>query len=277
MDLLVKVRRLESRIARTLESAAERVSGSGVRSPLEVIHDVLDALEQAVVAAGRGRRVFPYNTITVLLAAASPEARSRYEAVVDDRPTLRERILDRLRSTGAEVDDVDVKVAFAPQARADWKAAHFHVEFARVTAPLETVTVAQPARDPLEITILNGTALEPTYTLNLAHIDLGRGIDVRDTRNHLLRTNHVAFTEGDGDINKSVSRRHAHITCDPASGDYRIFDDGSAHGTSVLRNGSAIVVRSGSRGVRLRDGDEIALGEARVRVSRPSGRSKVRG
>lgn len=274
MDLLVKVRRLESRIARTLEGAAERVSGTGCRSPLEVIHDVTAAIEQEVMGAGRGRRVFPYNSVTVLLAAASPEARSRYEALVEDRPTLRERILDRLRSTGADVRDVDVKVAYAPQAGADWTCPDFHVEFARVTRPLEVVAVKPSAGDPIDITLLNGTASAPTYTLNLARIDIGRGADVRDTRNRLLRTNHVAFTDGDGEVNRSVSRRHAHITRDAASGDYRIFDDGSALGTSVLRNGSAIVVRNGSRGVRLRDGDEIALGEARVRVNWPGGRRR---
>jgi pSer/pThr/pTyr-binding forkhead associated (FHA) protein len=175
-----------------------------------------------------------------------------------------------------EVPDVDVRVAYVSQAHTDWKAADFHVEFARVTAPLEIVTVNPPARDPIEITILNGTASESIYTLNLARIDLGRGVDVRDTRNQLLRINHVAFTDGDDEINRSVSRRHAHITRDPASGDVRIFDDGSAQGTSVLRNGSAFVVRSGSRGVRLRDGDEVALGEARVRVSRPNGGLKGR-
>lgn len=268
MDLLVKVRRLESRIARTLESAAERVSGAGRRSPLEVIHGVTEAVEQEVMAAGRGRRVFPYNSVTVRIAAPSPEARSRYEALVEDRPTLRERILDRLRSTGADVRDVTVDVAYAPAAGANWTSPDFHVEFARVTPPPQIVEVSPPTRDPIDIAILEGTASRPAYTLNLARIDIGRGVEVRDTRDRLLRTNHVAFTEGDDDVNRSVSRRHAHITCDPASGDYRLFDDGSALGTSVLRNGSAIAVRSGSRGVRLGDGDEIALGKARVRVNR---------
>lgn len=266
MDLFLTVRRLETRIARTLEGAAERVSGSGERSPLEVIHDVVDAVEQELVAVGRGRRVFPYNSVRVLLAAPSPDARRRYEVLVEDRPTLRERMLDRLNAAGADVSDLDVQVAYASEARDDWKATDFHVEFACVTRVLESVAVEPAPRSSIELTVLVGTASERTCTLDLARIDLGRGVDVRDTRNHLLRTNHVAFTEGDDEINRSVSRRHAHITCDPATGCWRIFDDGSAQGTSVLRNGSAIVVRNGSRGVRLRDGDEIALGEARVRV-----------
>jgi predicted component of type VI protein secretion system len=63
-----------------------------------------------------------------------------------------------------------------------------------------------------------------------------------------------------------VSRRHAHITAGPEPDCWRIHDDGSAHGTSVLRNGATIAVRTGARGIRLRDGDEIVLGEARIRV-----------
>jgi hypothetical protein len=269
VDIYTKARRLETKIARTLDSAAQRVMGSAARDPLEVIHAVVELAEQEVQPAGRGQRVFPYNSVTVTLAAASPAARARYEAVLDCAPTLRDRLLQQLRSTGAEVLDIDVNLAYAREAQAGWTAPDFHVEFARVAAAVGIIAPEVPARDPIELTVVHGTTQQPTYSLALTHIDLGRGRDVRDTRNHLLRTNHVAFTEGAGGVNTSVSRRHAHVTCDSASGDYRIYDDGSAHGTHVLRNGSTIVVRSGSRGIRLRDGDEIALGEARVRVYVP--------
>ena len=160
MDLFMKARRLESRIARTIESAAQRVggsSGSSSRTPLEVMHAVTDAVEEEVVSAGGGRRLFPYNSVTVLLAAASADARARYEAVVDDRPSLRERILDRLRSTGAEAGEVGVRVAYTPEARADWKAPDFHVEFARVKARVDILAVNAPARDPIDLTIVYGT------------------------------------------------------------------------------------------------------------------------
>jgi hypothetical protein len=275
MDLLVKVRRLESRIARAVEGAAGRAAGAGSRTPLEVMHDIVDAVDDEVVPAGRGRQLFPHNAIAVRLAAASPEARNRYEALVGDRPSLRERILDRLRASGAEVPHLDVTVTYAPRPEEGWRSPQFDVGFARVSAPLEIVAVAPQGGAPIEIAVLSGTASRPAYTLDLARIDLGRGAEVRDAADRLIRTNHVAFTEGDGEINRSVSRRHAHIARHPLSGDCRIFDDGSALGTSVVRGGSAIVVRVGSRGVRLRDGDEIALGEARVRVrlpGRPGGR-----
>ena len=67
-------------------------------------------------------------------------------------------------------------------------------------------------------------------------------------------------------MNQSVSRRHAHITYDSQSGHYRLHDDGSAHGTSIVRNGRTVTVPGGSHGVRLRNGDEIVLGEARLKV-----------
>jgi predicted component of type VI protein secretion system len=63
-----------------------------------------------------------------------------------------------------------------------------------------------------------------------------------------------------------VSRRHAHIDYSDGSGDYRIIDDRSAHGTSILRNGKTIDVPTGSRGIRLQSGDDIVLGDARLRV-----------
>src|SRR5262249_41383409 len=89
---------------------------------------------------------------------------------------------------------------------------------------------------------------------------------VRDNQNRLMRTNHVAFTECAEEPNPSVSRRHAHIEAAGSPAEYRLYDDRSAHGTSVQRSGVTIVVPPGPRGIRLQSGDEIALGEARVQV-----------
>jgi pSer/pThr/pTyr-binding forkhead associated (FHA) protein len=105
-----------------------------------------------------------------------------------------------------------------------------------------------------------------TYSIAAARIDLGRGAEVRDSRNKLIRTNHVVFTEGSADVNQTVSRQHAHITYESRTGHFRVHDDGSGHGTEIVREGRAISVPRGSRGVRLQSDDEIVLGEARVRV-----------
>jgi FHA domain len=63
------------------------------------------------------------------------------------------------------------------------------------------------------------------------------------------------------------SRKHAHIRFE--DGDYRICDDGSEFGTRVSRDGRPVDVPSGNRrGEKLRHGDEIYLGRARLRFER---------
>jgi hypothetical protein len=90
----------------------------------------------------------------------------------------------------------------------------------------------------VELTVLNGTAERRTYALAAStRIDLGRCAHVRDSRHRLIRTNHVAFLEGSGDVNQSVSRRHAHISYEPVARCFRLHDDGSEHGTGVVRRG----------------------------------------
>jgi predicted component of type VI protein secretion system len=76
----------------------------------------------------------------------------------------------------------------------------------------------------------------------------------------------VAFEEGP-ESNRSVSRQHAHVTYHPNTKEYRLTDDRSAHGTSIVRGGRTIKVPAGARGTRLETGDEIALGQARLRVT----------
>jgi hypothetical protein len=267
VDIRGKARRLESKIVRALDSAAQSVIKSRTRDPLEIAHAIVDAVEQEVQPAGRGKHVFPFNRIRVSIAALSALAPDRYEAVFEGEPTLRERILERLRSAGCEVSELEVQRVYVPQPQADWKDPGFDLEFARLPPTVEVIARRAAPSNPIELTVMHGAAQQPAYSLTLTRIDLGRCVAVRDSRNRLIRTNHVAFTEGAGAPNQTVSRRHAHIAYDPESRDYRIHDDGSAHGTSVVRNGRTIAVPSGSRGIRLQTDDEIVLGEARLRVT----------
>ena len=97
-------------------------------------------------------------------------------------------------------------------------------------------------------------------------IDLGRGGDVRDRRNGLIRTNQIAFYDNSDQANRSVSRRHAHILWDEDRAEFRLYDDESVHGTCIVRRGKTLRAMPGARGVRLQTGDEITLGEARLRI-----------
>ena len=114
--------------------------------------------------------------------------------------------------------------------------------------------------------ITNGRADRDEYSFRKARITLGRLADVVDAQQRLIRRNDVAFVESSEGPNPTVSRSHAHLEWDAADGAFRLFDDRSAQGTTVLRDGGIINVPRGlSKGVQLKPGDEIVLGRARVR------------
>jgi hypothetical protein len=266
MDILRKVRDLETKIANRVDRTVGEFVQSGTREPLEIVHAIVEATLKEIQASGRGRRVFPFNAVKAVVVAPSRDARARFEAVLADGPSLRTRIVERLRSAGCEVTDMDVIVDYVVRSQKGWDHPEFHIEFARVAhvERHEPDDVPKPLR--LDVTVLNGIAERRTCSFAATRIDLGRCVEVRDSRHQLIRTNHVAFVEGSGDINQSVSRRHAHISHEPRSREFRLHDDGSEHGTGIVRTGRTFAVPRGSRGVRLQSGDEIVLGEARLRV-----------
>ena len=265
MDILSKARKVESKLARVMDRAFQQWTKSGPLEPLETLHGIVEAVEARLEPAGRGKHVFPYNKIKVSIAAGPRDVRARFAAVLEGDRQMQERIANRLREAGCDPAGLQVGVSYVARPRAEWSRPEFHVEFDRVTVAESPSAPAASAVD-LRITVTNGSADKPVYTFSIPRINIGRCAEVRDSRNRLIRTNHLAFTDGDGTANDTVSRRHAHIDYADKSADYRISDDGSAQGTSLLRNGKTIGVPSGSRGIRLQSGDEIVLGEARVRV-----------
>ena len=266
MDILSKARKVESTLSRAMDRAVQQWSKSGPLEPLETLHGIVEAVEARLEPAGRGTHVFPFNKVKVSIAAGSRDARARFAAVLEGIDgQLQERIINRLRDAGCETTGLQISTSYVTRPGADWPRPEFHVEFDRVTiAEPPTVQDATPVE--IRITVTHGSAEKPAYTFSIPRINLGRCAEVRDSRHRLIRTNHVAFTDASGTTNDTVSRRHAHIEYAAESADYRISDDGSAHGTSILRNGKTIGVPSGSRGIRLQSGDEIVLGEARLRV-----------
>jgi len=266
MDFLGKARRVESTIARRLDRAARDAVGAVAREPLEIVHLVVEAVEHEIQPGGRGTRVFPFNSVTLTVLAPSREERARFEAVLAGELPLRDRIVEHLRSKSCAIDDLTLDVAYVAKAPKDWRHPQFTLAFARVARAPAKETPREAAFSRIDLTVVRGTAERKTYSFTAKRIDLGRCAEVRDTRNRLIRTNQVAFVEGSGEVNQSVSRRHAHLAYEPASGGYRLRDDGSAHGTSVIRNGSTVAVPPGSLGIRLRTGDELVLGEARLRI-----------
>ena len=280
MDILARARQLEARLARTVDRAAARVMPPGGREPLEIAHAVVEAVEREVQPAGRGRHLFPFNRIRVLVVAPSKQTRARFEATFAVEPTLAQRIHTRLETAGCVPAGLGVTVDYVEAAGEGWSAPDVRVDFDRVDEPLPEptsaeATVGKPAPAPVpveepppavEIEIAAGEAEQQQYSFQFARIDFGRCTQVRDRRNQLVRTNHVAFADTDDALNRTVSRRHAHLEYVTAEHAFRVYDDGSEFGTAVSRAGRTIAVPPGARGVRLLPGDEILLGHARLRV-----------
>jgi hypothetical protein len=269
MDVLGKARRLESAIAVRLDRIAKGLVRSRTREPLEIVCAILEAVEQRIEPTGRGARVFPFNRIEISVVAQSLEARGRLDAVFGGGTPLQTKVLDRLRSAGCSPIDVVIEVRYVDAAEASWNVPEFDLQFARIPRP-ETDRRDLDS-DPALIEIRAVVGVMERWSLSLAapRIDIGRGAEVRDDRNRLIRTNHVVFTEGEGGVNETVSRAHAHIAYESPIGRFRLHDDGSEHGTGIIRGGQTISVLRGTRGVRLQPDDEVVLGEARVRVKFP--------
>ena len=270
MDFAGKARKLERTLTRSVDAAIGELVGRDEPTPLEIVHAVVERAEREVLEIGRGRRVFPFNRVTVQIAGARDrEARARVAAVVAGPPSLADRLVERLRSAGCADADVAVKVVHVAERGADWSNGRFNVTFDRgVEVVQPSAPAAAPAPVPrLKLTIVKGQAAQRVYAFTGGRVELGRCAEVVDRRQRVVRTNHVAFAEEGAEENLSVSRRHAHIAFIAPEGAYRLWDDRSAQGTSIVRNGRTIRVTPGARGTRLASGDEVVLGRAHVRVS----------
>jgi hypothetical protein len=207
--------------------------------------------------------VFPFNDVTVTFAAPTTEAQARFDAIAAGPPSFDARLLRRLDAAGCGGAKLNVRLGFAPAPAEDWARPDYRIALARVDVVEPPVAEATLR---VELVVTHGTADRGAYSFTALPIAIGRGLEVRDHRQLLLRMNHVAFMEGADDVTQSVSRRHARIELDRASGRPRLIDDNSAQGTSVIRGGRGIAVPRGTRGLVLLSGDEIVLGQARMRV-----------
>jgi hypothetical protein len=267
MDFAGKAQKIERKLARSLDAAIGELVGRDEPAPLEIVHAVLDRAEREIQEIGRGRRVFPFNAVRVLVLAGARgrEARARLNAVLAGPPSLADRLAERLSAAGCAPAPIAIEVAYVKQRGADWEDARVHVLFDRVERTPASAPASAPAVPRIKLTIVKGSAAQRVYIFAGGRVDIGRRADVLDQRQRLIRTNQVAFAEDGADENQSVSRRHAHIEF--ADGCYRIRDDRSAHGTSLVRHGRTIKVAPGPRGTRLSSGDEIVLGLARLRLT----------
>ena len=261
LDRLV---RLEKAVEGKLDRWTRRKGAP--EEPLEWIPSMLDEIEKRVVPTGGRGRVFPYGVIRVDLRVA-PANLDAARAVFGGR-SFEERVRERLREVRCEVP-AELRVRLHLRERQSEGESPYSIAFRGVVAgkePEARAASGAPALPSVRIMVVEGQCRRRMHELKLERINMGRMDSVEARGLERLRRNHVAFLDQEDGINATVSRAHAHIEYFAGDG-FRVFDDGSAQGTRITREGRTIPVARGAvRGVRLRHGDEIEMGLARVIV-----------
>lgn len=222
------------------------------REVIEIQKLILERIHENVQSLPRARKVFPYNDVQVRIPVAEPDRRTALEMVLVEDSALQQDVMEAFRRDGTEFPpDLQVSVTLYDTAE---------IEDLSIICRNREKPVAQASDKPPKIRF---TLVSSGEVIDLAksRIHIGRLADVQDDRRRTVRRNDVVLDD------ETVSRAHAHIEWDVSSGEYRIFDDSSTYGTGVAHDGRIIDVPvGGGRGIRIQPGDEIYLGQARLRV-----------
>jgi len=222
----------------------------------------LDRIREKTYRAGGGRKVFPYDLLYVRMSGVE-ESRRDIFAGKFFRAYLEQEVRNALRDGGCRYPenlrvDVDVSVGL-PKPGEQWLTVETGSQESAAAGRIATLVICE------------GSANTDRLRLEKARTNVGRTVDVYRDQG-LFRRNDLAFAE-ETDINRTVSREHAHIQYDRVTGEYRLFHDRwyqrgekrpAEGGTWIVRDGMSLEVHRDSRGAKLEPGDEIHFGRAVV-------------
>jgi hypothetical protein len=236
--------------------SAQLAGGSQPKEALEIRREILTEIRDKIEPRGDGEYVFPYQEIAVRLFAGDAEQRESLSVVFLDDASLENQVRELLAEAGCKGD-----VAIAAEVTEDAAATKpYRLDYKRIAKRPETTATPQSKRPAAWVHVLKGKTDKIEYFVAKDVIYIGRMKEVGSREGGLRRRNDVAF---DDDEN-TVSREHAHIEFE--GGRFRLFHDAGERGTKLFRDGRAVMVPpSGGRGTQLKSGDEIHLGEARLR------------
>lgn len=243
--------------------------GAGSAELAEIRHAILDQIERKTQRTG-GRNLFPYNRLSIVIRGADTQQATALRGSFL-RDYFEQEIRKALTKGEAEYPDglkIEMEVTSDPPQRGEsWL--FLSTAFEQPTPVIAAEETADP-NAPGQLIVLQGAAAPEQISLERWQTNIGRSVDVYRTQG-LSRRNHLAFAEDD-EISLTVSREHAHVIHDAASGEYRLFNDrfyqrekGESCNLWIIRGGVSQEVHRNGRGVRLLDGDEIHLGRAVVR------------
>jgi hypothetical protein len=225
---------------------------------------VLDAVK-AKSHRTSGKHVFPYNLVRIHLLGVPEEQASvfRSEFLAD---YFAQELASGLGRTGHRFPtDLRVEISTTPKlpsAGEDWLSVETELQESKPAEP------PSKERRPAKLIVVTGTAANQEFSLDKTRTNIGRIAEVYRAAGP-SRRNDLAFSENN-EINRTVSREHAHIVYSPKTGEYRLFNDrwykGEANcGIWIVRDGLSQPVHRSARGTVLEPGDEIHLGAAVVR------------
>jgi hypothetical protein len=235
---------------------AASAARAGVPEFAEIRLAVLEEAARKTYRAGAAK-VFPFDLIRVSLRGVE-EGRSDLFRGEFFRRYVEQEVQNSLRAAGCRFPEnlrveVDVTTGL-PMSGERWLL-------------VEAGMQERPSEGPARLVVRSGAANVAELQLEKPRVNIGREVNVYRNQG-LHRRNDLAFTE-DTEANRSVSREHAHIVYNRATGEYRLFNDrwyprGAECGTWIVRDGKSREVHRDSRGTRLEHGDEIHFGRVAV-------------
>jgi hypothetical protein len=230
----------------------------------EIRFAILDQVREKSYRSG-GKKVFPFNVVRVHLRGIE-DRRAPVFTGKFFRSYFEQELRHHLDNSECRYPEdlrMEVQVMRELPARGqEWLWVEVESQERAAAAPHPTA----------RLMVVEGKANQAELTLSKSRINIGRTVDVYRSEG-LHRRNDLAFTE-DTEINRTVSREHAHITYDKATGEYRLFNDrwykrdepgAPACGIWIVRDGLSQEVHRTARGTKLEAGDEIHLGKAVVK------------
>ena len=237
--------------------------------PLELRRDLLDAVERA---AEPHKKNFTFNRLVVHILAENDKTRLLYESALEaPGESFRDAVLRRL---------ADARIHAQGSLNISWKIHRtLPQRFAKAFGG-KAVYVELHRRQvytTATLSVVHGKPPRTKYTIKSGTTaTLGRGAEVIDEKGRLVRRNTVAFQDYESKrldeeqrhIHKTISRVHASIRYDDADAVFRLYDDQSTWGTSVMREDFEMPIQvKKQHPVPLQDGDLIYVGKACVRFT----------
>jgi hypothetical protein len=263
--IVTKTNRVLGTIVEGVRAAIDpRAALASDATMLDLRAAIIEHIEHSVVAAGRGTRVLPGPVVVVQVLPAGFQDARALNAVLDD---LRPVLIERLEAMKCIVPaDFQVQIKTVSRKPGGWSPRQrFAVVFQQAKSNrVHGRDIVEPRG--LRLVVSLGAAQKKTFDLFLSVIRIGRTRFPTDAAGH-VRTNDIAFADDGSARSRSVGRGHAEIRFMPGTRMYRLFDQGSANGTRVLRDGRLTEIAANDPvGLPVEPGDELHLGKAVIRV-----------